>query len=305
MNALNSYQVRKDATMDYYPFGMIQPERTWESDKYRYGFNAMEKDDEVKGVGNSYNFGARIHDPRLGRFLSMDKFAGKFPFQSPYLFAGNTPIRAIDINGDSTYVIIIGASYLNMQSVGMSHDVGRGFKLSAEALALKITSHKDFDPQRDAVVIVYAPSTSKFVEAVNKEYESGKIASLTVFSHGTDEGISLGGEIGSMDQLLDYDLREINSVTINQINKHNFESTARCTLNSCNTGKGGKDSFAQTLADYLGISVNAFNGPSEFKTQNGDGVSLIFDGEMIRSKDRRSQKANYTTFKKGKEPKEP
>jgi hypothetical protein len=34
---------------------------------YRYGFNGMEKDDEVKnGKGNSYDFGARMYDSRLG-----------------------------------------------------------------------------------------------------------------------------------------------------------------------------------------------------------------------------------------------
>ncbi len=31
---------------------------------YRYGFNGMEKDDEISGSGNSYDFGARTYDPR-------------------------------------------------------------------------------------------------------------------------------------------------------------------------------------------------------------------------------------------------
>jgi hypothetical protein len=30
---------------------------------YRYGFNGMESDDEVKGSKNSLDFGARIYDP--------------------------------------------------------------------------------------------------------------------------------------------------------------------------------------------------------------------------------------------------
>jgi len=37
----------------------------------------------------------------LGRFLSIDMYADKFVYQSPYIFAGNTPIMAIDVNGDS------------------------------------------------------------------------------------------------------------------------------------------------------------------------------------------------------------
>ena len=43
------------------------------TNSYRYGFNGQEKLDEIKGYGNSLDFGARIYDPRLGRFLSVDK----------------------------------------------------------------------------------------------------------------------------------------------------------------------------------------------------------------------------------------
>ncbi|MEY3200138.1 MAG: hypothetical protein RJA13_2096, partial [Bacteroidota bacterium] len=38
---------------DYSPFGVQLAERTI-SDGYRFGFNSMEKDDEIKGTGNSY-----------------------------------------------------------------------------------------------------------------------------------------------------------------------------------------------------------------------------------------------------------
>ena len=66
---------------------------------YRYGFNGHEKDDEVSGSGNSYDFGARMYSPRLGRFLSVDPLTEHFPHYSPYQFAGNTPIQAIDLDG--------------------------------------------------------------------------------------------------------------------------------------------------------------------------------------------------------------
>ncbi|MCR9155523.1 MAG: RHS repeat-associated core domain-containing protein [Bacteroidetes bacterium] len=86
---------------DYYPFGMVMPGRSYQGgDGYRYGFNGMEKDDEVKGNGNSYDFGARIYDPRVGRFLSIDPRWRDFSFMSPYVFAANNPIRYIDYNGE-------------------------------------------------------------------------------------------------------------------------------------------------------------------------------------------------------------
>ncbi|HET6244517.1 MAG TPA: RHS repeat-associated core domain-containing protein [Bacteroidia bacterium] len=66
---------------------------------YRYAFNGKEKDDEVKGSGNQYDYGFRIYDPRIGRFLSVDPLTKSFPWWSPYQFAGNTPIQAIDLDG--------------------------------------------------------------------------------------------------------------------------------------------------------------------------------------------------------------
>ena len=69
------------------------------SSKYRYGFNGKENDNEVKGEGNQQDYGMRIYDPRLGRFLSQDPVTGEYPELTPYQFASNTPIRAIDLDG--------------------------------------------------------------------------------------------------------------------------------------------------------------------------------------------------------------
>ena len=41
-------------------------------------------------------FEHRIHDPRVGRFLSLDPLASKFPYYSPYHFSGNSPISTVD-----------------------------------------------------------------------------------------------------------------------------------------------------------------------------------------------------------------
>lgn len=67
---------------------------------YRYAFNGIEKDDEVKyGKGNHYNFTARCYDPRLGRWLSLDPDAEIFPFISDYAAQLNNPLYYIDPNG--------------------------------------------------------------------------------------------------------------------------------------------------------------------------------------------------------------
>ncbi|MBO9571705.1 MAG: hypothetical protein J7497_05785, partial [Chitinophagaceae bacterium] len=85
---------------DYYPFGMIMPGRSYSAQSsYRYGFNGKENDNEVKGEGNEQDYGMRIYDPRVGRFLSVDPLTKTYPWYTPYQFAGNTPLQAIDLDG--------------------------------------------------------------------------------------------------------------------------------------------------------------------------------------------------------------
>jgi len=75
-------------------------ERTGSSDEYRYGFNGMEKDDEIKGNGNSYDFGTRMYDPRIGKFISLDPRMREFSHMSPYAYAANNPVYYEDQEGE-------------------------------------------------------------------------------------------------------------------------------------------------------------------------------------------------------------
>ncbi|HMJ48141.1 MAG TPA: RHS repeat-associated core domain-containing protein, partial [Ferruginibacter sp.] len=85
---------------DYYPFGMQMPGRKYSANSsYRYGFNGKENDNEVKGVGNQQDYGERIYDPRIGKFLSVDPLAGEYPMLTPYQFASNRPIDGVDQDG--------------------------------------------------------------------------------------------------------------------------------------------------------------------------------------------------------------
>jgi RHS repeat-associated protein len=79
---------------------MIEPGRKYSAgDGYRYGFNGKENDNEVKGEGLQLDYGFRIYDTRIGRFLSVDPLFKSYPWYTPYQFAGNMPIWAIDLDG--------------------------------------------------------------------------------------------------------------------------------------------------------------------------------------------------------------
>ena len=87
------------AWTDYYPFGMIMPTRQSQQHDYRYGFQGQEKDDELKGSGNSWNYKYRMHDARVGRFFSVDPLKDKYPWNSVYAFSENRLIDGIELEG--------------------------------------------------------------------------------------------------------------------------------------------------------------------------------------------------------------
>jgi RHS repeat-associated protein len=76
---------------------------------YRFGFNGKEQDNEVSGSGNSLDFGARIYDSRLGRWMSTDPLSSSYRSFSPYNYALNSPVIFNDEAGE--YVKITTTKY--------------------------------------------------------------------------------------------------------------------------------------------------------------------------------------------------
>ncbi len=89
---------------DYSPFGVQLQTRNLfltvlGNVPYRYGFNGMEADPEVKGQGNSYTTEFRQYDPRLGRWLTLDPLAPFAPSWTPYRYGFDNPLVFTDMNG--------------------------------------------------------------------------------------------------------------------------------------------------------------------------------------------------------------
>jgi RHS repeat-associated protein len=92
------YDANVQSASDYYAFGQLFPGRNT-GENYRYGFNGMEEDTETKGEGNSLDFGARIYDPRLGRWLSVDPLAHQAAGWTPYRAFFDNPMIYTDNDG--------------------------------------------------------------------------------------------------------------------------------------------------------------------------------------------------------------
>jgi RHS repeat-associated protein len=90
---------------DYYPFGMIQnPQSTSNDNKYLY--NGKELQDELDL--DWYDYGARMYDPQIGRWMVKDILTESKPSITPYQYCYNNPLGFRDSFGlegiYSTYV---------------------------------------------------------------------------------------------------------------------------------------------------------------------------------------------------------
>ncbi|TCJ16391.1 DUF4237 domain-containing protein, partial [Flaviaesturariibacter flavus] len=91
-------------------FGMQMPGRAFTVRMgYRYGFNGKEEDSET----GMQDYGMRIFNPAISKFLSVDPLTSKYPELTPYQFASNRPIDGIDLDGLEHY---------NYNGVSIVHD---------------------------------------------------------------------------------------------------------------------------------------------------------------------------------------
>lgn len=75
------------------------PGRKFNSGNYRFGFNGKENDRHEWGNQLIQDYGFRLYNPAIGKFLSVDPLAPDYPWNSTYAFAEGDVIRSIDLDG--------------------------------------------------------------------------------------------------------------------------------------------------------------------------------------------------------------
>jgi RHS repeat-associated protein len=151
---------------DYYAFGGAMAGRTGTlgGAGYRYGFNNQEQDSETKTV----HFRFREHDPRIGRFWSVDPLAASYPWNSPYAFAENRVIDGIDLEGREW-------STTKDKQGNVSHvNVNVNFSVDAEVIEKYGLSTSDIE--------TYKQTISKALDRVIRTATDGKVGGSVTFN---------------------------------------------------------------------------------------------------------------------------
>ena len=89
---------------NYYPFGAPYADTSaaTNADFQPYKYNGKELD-KMHGL-NTYDYGARQHDPILARWDRIDPLCEKYYDISPYAYCANNPVMYIDPDGKDIYI---------------------------------------------------------------------------------------------------------------------------------------------------------------------------------------------------------
>ena len=91
----NSSVIEQNA---YYPFGSRHTfGSTYAQTTNRFKFNG--KEEQTTGNLNYLDYGARMYDSNIGRWMVQDPLSEKYYAYSQYSFSGNNPILNIDSDG--------------------------------------------------------------------------------------------------------------------------------------------------------------------------------------------------------------
>ncbi len=205
--------------------------------------------------GGDYDFGVRMYDSRLGRWLSLDRKSGKCPYFSPYSFAGNNPLSIIDINGDSLYILV--------QVIG--YEENDMFEAATLTRQKNTENSPGFNASRDKVVIIQVTDVSdikaKVAEATTQySGQYGKTVEFGVWSHA-----GIDGPIGSAKtkiKPLDDNQMELAGWGDINFNWEGDGSKCRSGFYGCNTAKdpdGKNESFASQiskLSNFKNVTVS-------------------------------------------------
>ncbi|MCG2613738.1 RHS repeat-associated core domain-containing protein [Terrimonas sp. NA20] len=261
------------STRDYYPFGMIMPGRT--NGDYRYGFNGKENDNEVKGEGNQQDYGMRIYDPRLGKFLSVDPLAKSYPWYTPYQFAGNKPIAFIDRDG------------LEEASPMERNQAISYFENSIKPYISKYASSRAFANMNPQSFLTQLGEALKNPSSLKERYNVGNMCGVYAFSYvfalykpsefargAADLFITgTGHDVGGLDVVPDNGLKNAGNNTGNSLPTLVFGGSMRSHYNQfLNFGGDAKKYFGSTnsstmiawLEDRLGVEVKQFSYGHEY-----------------------------------------
>jgi len=221
--------------------------------RYRFGFNGKEKDDEMNGDGNELDFGVRIYDSRVGRWLALDPLSDKYPRLSPYSAFANNPIIFIDPDG-------------RVLTLGGQLDV------AADDIKSLIENPKYRDVLKITTEILKDGTSISHVE-----FNMASVPTLTQEEINSDPGLRLMQRLTSSSEEYLYEVTKQTEVTVElPKNSSNPQESTIYTTSKRDTEKKTDNVISQTPLYYNDASAR----PTETPKKHHDESKWSYDGQV-------------------------
>lgn len=171
------YEADIQRAVDYYPFGREMNGRIFYKDASEFGYNGKQNIAEWSvRLGGAQLYGFRI---KYGEgFLSVDPLFQSYPFYTPFQFAGNKPIAAIDLDGLEES-IEIRQRQKDLALLGITNE--EAAKAQAEVARIALTKAATFTDVNDATVLTttFTRGSSKAINIDGTPADNLDIAAAT------------------------------------------------------------------------------------------------------------------------------
>jgi RHS repeat-associated protein len=253
---------------NYYPFGLLQKgynnvvSSNVNSVAEKFKYNGKELQEEL-GL-NTYDYGARMYDPAIGRFMQLDPHADSYPWATPYNYAFNNPALVIDPDGkdgivsgsgtkDDPYVVTANYYYY-----GLNDKQAKGLQSAADAYNNGGKSHKIKDGDGNNTYVQFkigvteAGSAEQAQELATNDYKDTADGGAASFGNVVTVGSSSeGNELGSA-------------------SRHKIELNQNKITNTLNANPGGKESsvIRGVFIHEIGHNIGGNHGDTGSIMQN-------------------------------------
>ena len=168
---------------DYYAFGGLMSTSSRQSvQPYKYNGKELDR----KGGLDWYDYGARMYDAALGRFMKTDRFSEKYVSLSPYQYGANNPVNNIDVNGDSITVLNYGYIRKQHMAILIQNDAGEWQYFSVNGDNVYVSGEFSGGRKFNDIAVGEFDSPQEFLNSPYNSY--GASDDMSINTYGFSEG---------------------------------------------------------------------------------------------------------------------
>lgn len=264
---------------DYYPFGLRHTNSSYViTANNRYKFNG--KEDQAVGSLGLLDYGARMYDSQIGRWLGVDPMAEKYYSSSPYIYCGNNPINRIDPNGKEWTYVVGDDGHITI-TVTLNFSVSGNFTANQIAAYKKTIADQFHNTIYEASGgtmsgnITFEEENSDIVQSLSLGNMDGTIGGVTTYFDSSVNLYNRSGELRTLANIASDAVHEIfHTVRLD----HPFEITQ---TEDTELLRVAPNSYVSTLSTAVNIVDNIMSYPNiTIDGKRGSNLNSLTKGQL-------------------------